>query len=474
MQKKKSVLRNLILWSVVSSRLNFRANSFLISALAVCASLLLTSCGGSSNTATKVTTATTSISSAVAGEVVDLTVDLTTMTYSWNTLVSAYSPSNEEASGSGTLIGPNNLGRYTLIDSKEILVTNLVLGRKYAIASVGTTDFTSGIGAINNLVGTIFTARNVGSGTGTVHLLAGSYFMDADGSKSVARLALPVLNDTNRAFANNTGLTFGLEGDFPNLVTVPVLALATPLTTTSAIAGLYNFISLTCAQPSRGFFMRTPSAIWNENINLAPDALCSTDFGTVQIASDGTFKACSKGNLATASCGGTSVNGSVNLVANRSYWNISEGTGGAAGTHTAAFQNTAAGKVGWIDTNGGSLGYGQITLSEQIALTGATRSGIYGTYKSDTSGFNSSEHTVCTVIGQDNKVLVDSQVQFTVDLPWAGFIVPSSLEGNVNYPSLAMAAGNGAYASRNAVRSNGKPEPWGFEIGLRYTSNGCQ
>ena len=394
------------------------------------------------------------------------------MTYAWNTLVSAYSPTPEEASGSGILTGPNSFSRYTLVDSKEISVSDLVAGRKYAIASAGTTDFTGGIGASSNLAGTEFTAVRAGTGTGTAHLLAGSYFIDADGSKSVGRLALPVLNDTKRAFASITSLAFGLEGDFPNLVTVPTLSLAAPLTTTSAIAGTYNFISLSCARPSKGFFMTTVNdTIWTDG-NAASLALCATEYGTVQIASDGTFKACPKGNLAEGSCAGTQLSGEVNLVLNRNYWSITEDSGTTAGTHAAAFQNTAAGKVGWIDTNGGSLGYGQITLSEQRPLTSAT-SGIYGTYKSDTSGFNSSTHTVCSVSGNASKVRVDDAFDYTVDLPWAGFIVPSASEGDNSYPNLAMVAGSGAYASRNAVRSNNNPEPWGFEIGLRYSSEGC-
>lgn len=43
---------------------------------------------------------------------------------------------------------------------------NFVIGQTYSISSVGTTDFTA-IGASQNVVGTLFTATGVGSGTGT-------------------------------------------------------------------------------------------------------------------------------------------------------------------------------------------------------------------------------------------------------------------------------------------------------------------
>ena len=48
---------------------------------------------------------------------------------------------------------------------------NLSIGIEYTIATVGTTDFTL-IGAANNNVGTVFTATNIGAGTGTVTTLA--------------------------------------------------------------------------------------------------------------------------------------------------------------------------------------------------------------------------------------------------------------------------------------------------------------
>jgi len=127
------------------------------------------------------------------------------------------------------------------------------------------------------------------------------------------------------------------------------------------------------------------------------------------------------------------------------------------------------------------LGYGQITLSEQMALNPIVNAGAFGTYKADTSGFNSAEHTVCAAT-DGNEIQVDglSGSTFTVDKPWAGFIVPSALSENLTvygdstFPTLAMVAGSGAYVSRNmGGYGSAALEPWAFELGLRYSTGGC-
>lgn len=53
--------------------------------------------------------------------------------------------------------------------ASTIVATALVVGSKYRIITVGTTDFTL-VGAASNTVGVVFTATNVGLGSGTVSL----------------------------------------------------------------------------------------------------------------------------------------------------------------------------------------------------------------------------------------------------------------------------------------------------------------
>ena len=58
---------------------------------------------------------------------------------------------------------------FTLIGSSELTAGNFVVGTEYRILTTGTTDFTE-VGADDSDVGTIFQATGVGSGTGTVLL----------------------------------------------------------------------------------------------------------------------------------------------------------------------------------------------------------------------------------------------------------------------------------------------------------------
>jgi hypothetical protein len=116
-----------------------------------------------------------------------------TLTASWNTAIgvvalannrsgsrnvavgsmsSGYAGSNNTASGFGALnfcSGYNNVGEghQSLFDlGAPVAAVALIAARSYVIVSVGTTDFTL-VGAPDNIVGTIFTASGVGTGTGT-------------------------------------------------------------------------------------------------------------------------------------------------------------------------------------------------------------------------------------------------------------------------------------------------------------------
>lgn len=63
----------------------------------------------------------------------------------------------------------NNLTCIVYPTEAATTAGQFIIGTKYAITTVGTTSFTT-IGAANNIVGTVFTATGVGSGTGTATL----------------------------------------------------------------------------------------------------------------------------------------------------------------------------------------------------------------------------------------------------------------------------------------------------------------
>lgn len=92
-------------------------------------------------------------------------------------LFSAIGTSYGVGNGSSTFNLPDFRGRFArynddmgaapaFIDKTSVNAGSFVVGRKYKITLVGTTNFTL-IGASANTVGVVFTATGVGSGTGT-------------------------------------------------------------------------------------------------------------------------------------------------------------------------------------------------------------------------------------------------------------------------------------------------------------------
>ena len=88
------------------------------------------------------------------------------------------------------------------VPSKSFTAGTFVVGTRYTIATVGTTDFTL-VGASANTVGVIFTATGVGSGTGTAtatDMVAGTVAAGADG-----RYGGSVINiDTRQGLSTET------------------------------------------------------------------------------------------------------------------------------------------------------------------------------------------------------------------------------------------------------------------------------
>jgi hypothetical protein len=84
-------------------------------------------------------------------------------------------PTNSSTLTFSNIAGTNvlNLNSVTgikagsIVTNSLVTASNMVIGTKYTIQSVGTTDFTL-VGAISNLLGATFVATGVGSGTGTV------------------------------------------------------------------------------------------------------------------------------------------------------------------------------------------------------------------------------------------------------------------------------------------------------------------
>lgn len=66
----------------------------------------------------------------------------------------------------GLVDGPHIGVEFVQDQTQSIAAGSFVVGRKYKIVTIGTTNFTT-IGAVSNTIGTVFTATGVGTGTGT-------------------------------------------------------------------------------------------------------------------------------------------------------------------------------------------------------------------------------------------------------------------------------------------------------------------
>lgn len=411
-------------------------------------SSLLISCGGGSGSTINTSSATTSIASASAGEVINLTYDLTNLTYSWTTLKSSYldltSAASSAYSGRGTLLKESpNSARYVMTDS-----------------------------ATTSVMGSLTPADN-----GTV----------------IARLALPVLNVGPVSIGGQTVTSFGSEGPLQNKMTVPVLGVRNPTSTATDVAGTYNFISFSCSDKSNGFpFQTTSRKLWNPSSDTFNDGLCRTNYGTVKITKGAdeqtaSIEYCNKNNLTAAACPGGTGQGTATATydATKQIWlfSTSDNVQHAAVTFQSASNNQ---KVGWIDTNGGTLGYGQMVIAEQVTPNSTD---LNGTYFGESASFTTTSHTVCA---SGNNITMDGGATLTMGSPWAGFasldisplIVKSTsiirtteAESNTVRSSIALMAGAGVYVSRNALELDGpdadKPSPWGFEIGTRVGTASC-
>lgn len=424
---------------------------------------ILAACGGGGGSKVQpviVSTSSTSVASASAGEVISLTYDLTKLTFSWTTLKSSYLDLSTAAasaySGSGTLAKESpTTARYVMTDT----VTALVMG-------------------------TLTPADN-----GTV----------------IARLALPVLNASPVSVGGQTVASFGNPdpaSPFHNKITVPVLGVKNPTSTATDVAGTYNFISISCSDKSNGFPFQTANSngnaagqLWSPS-NLFNEGLCKTNYGTVKIVKGAdeqtaSIEYCNKNNLTASSCpsGTGQGTGTATYDLVKQVWLFAIDSLTETQQHAAVtFRSASNGqKVGWIDTNGGTLGYGQMVMAEQQT---PTLSDLNGNYFGESASFNTTSHTVC---GNGGTVTMDGVATFAMDSPWTGFAsmdaspqinkstgalatISDSL-ATVVHSTIALMAGAGVYVSRSAIEisgpDTGKPTPWGFEIGTRVGTATC-
>ncbi|MCR9179289.1 MAG: hypothetical protein NXH71_03530 [Erythrobacteraceae bacterium] len=361
-------------------------------------------------------------SSAAAGEVVDFDFDFDSLTYSWETTKSSYGALDLDESiyaGSGRLIADTDRGYGFLME-----------------------------GSAGNPFGRLT--------------------INADGRSMVARVAFPIFNGVNRAFASDTSLSFGNDPYLQNLVTVPVLGVTDKIDAAPDMVGVYNFVSSSCkpnegVAASKGFPAQTKAGvIWNTALNTPDEAMCTTSFGTIELAQNGADLAvtyCERANLGVspATCSGGTRSGTASLDADTGAWAMTF-AGDEARHALIQFPASNSQNVGWLDTDGGFLGFGTIALSEQQVLASDD---VQGDYRLETNLFNGDDLSLCSIGG--NIVPVSQagpQGTFLPNSPWTGM---GTIQEAGNGEILGMLAGSGMLISRNPITD----DPWTFEIGQR-------
>ncbi len=284
----------------------------------------------------------------------------------------------------------------------------------------------------------------------------------------VARVAFPIFNGVNRAFASDTSLSFGNDPYLQNLVTVPVLGVTDKIDAAPDMVGVYNFVSSSCkpnegVAASKGFPAQTKAGvIWNTALNTPDEAMCTTSFGTIELAQNGADLAvmyCERANLGVspATCSGGTRSGTASLDADTGAWAMTF-AGDEARHALIQFPASNSQNVGWLDTDGGFLGFGTIALSEQQVLASDD---VQGDYRLETNLFNGDDVSLCSSGG--NIVPVSQagpQGTFLPNSPWAGM---GTIQEAGNGEILGMLAGSGMLISRNPITD----DPWTFEIGQR-------
>ena len=247
-------------------------------------------------------------------------------------------------------------------------------------------------------------AGNTGSGT-LVHNSDGTYTPSGVSNARIAVLPNGLLLGAFRASINGT------------MTTIPVIGISNPVTTFSAAAATYNYVS-----------------------HYHIGSTYTSNFGTFQITSSGTWTDCAGGNL-TATCSGVSNSGTLNSLGGGEFQVLS----GSSVIGTAIVQNSNGQNVVVVDLNNSTTGIGLLVGStQQVATTAQTdgnwytisSTGVYSTFTTTGGNLTYSSVNGLPYTGADT---------FIANSPWTGFATPGT-------GGEALLAGTGVFAD---IKSDG-------------------
>ena len=188
--------------------------------------------------------------------------------------------------------------------------------------------------------------------TETCHSGSGTLTKNSDKSYSLSGSA------SSKIYALESGLLIGSIklGSMPE---TPIIGIPNPISTGSAMAGTYNFVSVQCPQKSQG-------AMSN----------CQGRYGSLKVTATGpsaiSYSTCDSDDIdKTAPSCVSSTTGTGTYDPTLNAWKFSR-TGSANENYLVAFTAANGQKVAYLDFNDqGGYGFGQATISEKIALNNA-------------------------------------------------------------------------------------------------------
>lgn len=245
--------------------------------------------------------------------------------------------------------------------------------------------------------------------TGTTN--SGTLTRNGDGSYS------PSGAPESRLIVLPNGILFGAvrERFGTDLVTVPIMGVKDPVSTTAALAADYNYVQRSCA-----------------------GATCPVTHGTLRIGAAGTWNTCRDGNVAAANCAGTASNGTLE-ARSPGLWRMKGADGVEIGTvigYTSSGHNVLV--VDLTDKRAGGVGVGMMLGGQQSATTQAMSD---GTWVAATGSGHwllfTAAGSVITVTDADGQA-VNLVTNITANDPWAGM-------ATTGWGDIGFISGSGVY-----------------------------
>lgn len=236
------------------------------------------------------------------------------------------------------------------------------------------------------------------------HSGSGSLTKNSDNSYSTA-------GSSDKIYALQSGLLVGTI-KLGNMPATPLIGIPNPISTSSTLAGVYNFISAQCAQKTQGAMTG-----------------CHGMYGSLSVADAGTntvtYTTCESDDIenpARSCTSSTSGTGAYDSTLNA--WKFSR-NGSSNENYMVAFTSNNGQKVAYIDFNdAGGYGYGQATMSQRFTAQQSDLAASAGQwfFVNLTPGQDSSTHI--ETVNQDGTVSSNGGV-LTLNTPMNGFAVNS-------------------------------------------------